>query len=57
MNLAQEGRSVRLLTHGNVDMLEQSLKTRPYSLREVETVDLNLEDLFLESMKEVDHGR
>lgn len=56
MNLAQEGRSVRLLTHGNVDMLEQSLKTRPYALREVETVDLNLEDLFLESMKEVDHG-
>jgi ABC-2 type transport system ATP-binding protein len=56
MNLAQEGRSVRLLTHGNVDTLEQSLKTRPYALREVETVDLNLEDLFLESMKEVDHG-
>ena len=57
MNLAQEGRSVRLLTHGNVDVLEQSLKTRPYALREVETVDLNLEDLFLETMKEVDHGR
>jgi ABC-2 type transport system ATP-binding protein len=57
MNLAQEGRSVRLLTQGSVDMLEQSLKTRPYALREVETVDLNLEDLFLESMKEVDHGR
>ena len=56
MNLAQEGRSVRLLTHGSVDMLEQSLKTRPYALREVESVDLNLEDLFLESMKEVDHG-
>ncbi len=57
MNLAQEGRSVRLLTQGDVNMLEQSLKTRPYGLREVETVDLNLEDLFLESMKEVDHGR
>jgi ABC-type multidrug transport system ATPase subunit len=57
MNLAQEGRNVRLLTHGNVDMLEQSLKNRPYSLREVEAVDLNLEDVFLESMKEVDHGR
>ncbi len=57
IHLAQEGRSVRLLTQGNVDMLEQSLKTRPYTLREVETVDLNLEDVFLESMKEVDHGR
>jgi ABC-2 type transport system ATP-binding protein len=57
MNLAQEGRSVRLLTHDGVDELEQALKIRPYALREVETVDLNLEDLFLESMKEVDHGR
>ncbi len=57
MNLAQEGRSVRLLTHDGVVELEQSLKTRPYGLREIETVDLNLEDLFLESMKEVDHGR
>ncbi len=56
MNLAQEGRSVRLLTHDGVDELEQTVKTRPYALREVETVDLSLEDLFLESMKEVDHG-
>ena len=45
-----------LLTQGNVDILEQTLKTSPYALREVETVGLNLEDLFLESMKEVDHG-
>ena len=57
MNLAQEGRSVRLLTHDGADNLEQSLKTRPYAIRDIETVDLNLEDLFLESMKEVDHGR
>ncbi len=56
MNLAQEGRSVRLLTHDGVDELEQSVKSRPYALHEVETVDLSLEDLFLESMKEVDHG-
>ena len=56
MNLTQEGRSVRLLTHDGVDILEQALKNRPYALREVETVDLNLEDLFLQSMKEVDHG-
>ena len=46
MNLAQEGRSVRLLTHGNVDLLEQSLKARTYAIREIEMVDLNLEDLF-----------
>ena len=55
MNIAQEGRSVRLLTQGDADRMEQTLKNRPYALREVETVDLNLEDLFLESMKEVDH--
>jgi ABC-2 type transport system ATP-binding protein len=56
MNLVQEGRSVRLLTHNGVDELKQTVKTRPYALREVETVDLSLEDLFLESMQEVDHG-
>ncbi|MGZ3615920.1 MAG: ABC transporter ATP-binding protein [Ktedonobacteraceae bacterium] len=56
MNIAQEGRSVRLLTRSDADRMEQTLKNRPYALREVETVDLNLEDLFLESMKEVDHG-
>ncbi len=56
LNLAQEGRSVRLLTYEGVDELEHIVKTRPCALREVETVDLNLEDLFLESMKEVDHG-
>lgn len=57
MNLSQEGRSVRLITQNNMDTLEQSLKARPYALREVDIVDLNLEDLFLESMKEVNHGR
>ena len=48
---------MRLLTHDGVDELEQALKNRPYALRKVEMVDLNLEDVFLESMKEVDHGR
>lgn len=57
MNLSQEGRSVRLITQNNMDTLEQTLNTRPYALREVDIVDLNLEDLFLESMKEVDYGR
>jgi ABC-2 type transport system ATP-binding protein len=56
LNLAQEGRNVRLLTHNGVDELEQTMKNRPYAIREVETVDLSLEDLFLESMQEVNHG-
>jgi len=56
MNITQEGRTIRLLTQGNSGILEQNLKNRPFALREVETVDLNLEDVFLESIKEVDHG-
>jgi ABC-2 type transport system ATP-binding protein len=52
MSLAQEGRSVRLVAHGNVDTLMQIIQARPYALRDIETVDLNLEDLFLEYMKE-----
>ncbi len=57
VNLAQEGRSVRLLAHGDVAALAQSIQARPYALRDVDTVDLNLEDLFLEYMKEGSDGR
>lgn len=57
MSLAQEGRSVRLLTHGDVQALTQTIQARPYALRDVDTVDLNLEDLFLEYMKEKSDGR
>jgi len=57
MSLAQEGRSVRLVTRGDVESLTQALRAHPYALREVEVVDLNLEDLFLEYMKESRHGR
>jgi ABC-2 type transport system ATP-binding protein len=57
MSLAQEGRSVRLLTHGDVQALTQTIQARPYELRDVDTVDLNLEDLFLEYMKEGADGR
>ncbi|HEU5367066.1 MAG TPA: ABC transporter ATP-binding protein [Ktedonobacterales bacterium] len=57
MSLAQEGRSVRLLTHGDVQALTQTIQARPYALRDVDTVDLNLEDLFLEYMKENSDGR
>lgn len=57
MSLAQEGRSVRLIVHGDIDTLMQTFQARPYELRDVETVDLNLEDLFLEYMKEENNGR
>jgi ABC-2 type transport system ATP-binding protein len=57
MSLAQEGRSVRLLTHGDVETLSQTIRARPYALRDVDTVDLNLEDLFLEYMKGESNGR
>jgi len=56
-SLAQEGRSVRLVAQGNFDTLTQTIQTRPYELRDIETVDLNLEDLFLEYMKERTDGR
>ncbi len=51
MGVTQEGRSVRLLTHGDVRALAQTLQARPYALRNVEIVDLGLEDLYLEYMK------
>ena len=35
----------------------QTLQAQPYALRDVETVDLNLEDLFMEYMKESNNGR
>ncbi|HEX9134267.1 MAG TPA: ABC transporter ATP-binding protein [Ktedonobacteraceae bacterium] len=57
MSLAQEGRSVRLIAHGDLDTLMQTLQARPHALRDVETVDLNLEDLFMEYMKESNNGR
>jgi ABC-2 type transport system ATP-binding protein len=57
MSLAQEGRSVRLLTHGDVEALSQTIQARPYALRGMETLDLSLEDLFLEYMKGDGDGR
>jgi ABC-2 type transport system ATP-binding protein len=57
MSLAQEGRSVRLLTHGDVEALARTIQARSVALRDVDTVDLNLEDLFLEYMKEGPDGR
>ena len=57
MSLEQEGRSVRLLTHGDVEALSQTIQARPHALRDVDIVDLDLEDLFLTYMKEESNGR
>ena len=57
MSLAQEGRSVRLLTRGDVEALGQTIGARPYAPRNVDIVDLDLEDLFLEYMKGESSGR
>jgi hypothetical protein len=51
MSLAQEGRSVRLLTRGDVQALGQTIQARPYAPHNVDIVDLDLEDLFLEYVK------
>ncbi len=53
----QEGRSVRITVHGDVNTLSNIVQARPYALRDVEIVDLNLEDIFLEYMKEGNNGR
>ncbi len=57
MSLTQEGRSARLLTHGDVEALAQTIQARPSAPRDIDRVDLSLEDLFLEYMKEGNHGR
>ncbi len=57
MRLDQDGRSVRLLTQGDVGALAQRIQARPYALRDVDVVDLDLEDLFLIYMKEERNGR
>ena len=53
----QEGRSVRVIARGDVDALAAQLQTRPYPVRDLDSVNLNLEDLFLEYMKEGSDGR
>ena len=52
----QEGRSVRITVHGDVNTLSQMVQARPFALRDVEIVDLNLEDIFIEYMKEGSDG-
>jgi len=53
----QEGRSVRIVVRKDVDAVAGRIRERFPSLRDLDTVDLNLEDLFLEYMKEDGNGR
>jgi ABC-2 type transport system ATP-binding protein len=53
----QEGRGVRVIARGDVDALAAQLQTRPYPVRDLDSVNLNLEDLFLEYMREGTDGR
>ena len=57
MGLEQEGRSVRVLTNGDVVALSQTIQARPHALCDVDIVDLDLEDLFLIYMKEERNDR
>ncbi|HET7080795.1 MAG TPA: ABC transporter ATP-binding protein [Chloroflexia bacterium] len=52
----QEGRGVRVIARGDVDALAAQLQTRPYPVRDLDSVNLNLEDLFLEYKKEGTDG-
>lgn len=48
----QEGRSVRAMVNGDADALARSIRDSGRNLRNIDIVGLNLEDLFLEYMKE-----
>ena len=48
----QEGRSVRAMVNGDADALARSIRESGRNLRDIDVVGLNLEDLFLEYMKE-----
>jgi ABC-2 type transport system ATP-binding protein len=53
----QEGRSVRLVTRKDAEAVARQIRESFPALRDLEIVDLNLEDLFLEYMKEDTVGR
>jgi ABC-2 type transport system ATP-binding protein len=52
VNVEQEGRSVRLRVRGDADALATSVQERPYALRDVEVVNLNLEHIALAYLME-----
>ncbi|HZU00073.1 MAG TPA: ABC transporter ATP-binding protein [Ktedonobacteraceae bacterium] len=49
--LEQEGRAVRLHIEGDVDALVETVKARPYALRDLEVVAVPLDALLLEYMR------
>jgi ABC-2 type transport system ATP-binding protein len=53
----QEGRSVRIVVRKDVDAVAGRIRETFPSLRDLDMVDLNLEDLFLEYMKENGNDR
>jgi ABC-2 type transport system ATP-binding protein len=53
----QEGRSVRIMVREGVEELAQKIRQSVPAPRDLDIVDLNLEDLFLEYMKENENGR
>jgi ABC-2 type transport system ATP-binding protein len=54
--IEQEGRSVRAMVDGDADTLARAIRDSGLNLRDIEVVGLNLEDLFLEYMKEDEGG-
>jgi ABC-2 type transport system ATP-binding protein len=55
--VVQEGRSVRLVARKDVEAAARQIRESFPTLRDLDVVDLNLEDLFLEYMKEDGNGR
>lgn len=53
----QEGRTVRLLGRGSVEELDRLIHTRPIMPRSIESVALNLDDLFMLYIKDRPDGR
>ncbi len=52
VSVQQEGRSVRILARGDIEAIAHTVQSRPYAPRDVSSIYLNLEDIFLEHMQE-----
>jgi ABC-2 type transport system ATP-binding protein len=55
--MEQEGRSIRIEASGDIDRLVQAIQARSPAPRDVDVTNLNLEDLFIEYMKEDGNDR
>jgi ABC-2 type transport system ATP-binding protein len=49
--IEQEGRTVRLRAEGDVDALVETIRARPYELRNLEVASVGLEDVLLEYLR------